>query len=176
MTKAFTGGAVYRAPRHLDAGRVNALQRVARVPDFATDAALFPDGQHVIIRSYFSAAVYTFPGFRRIGGLALPAQRQGEGISVGSGGRILLSSEGVHQAVLRIELPTSLAEAVTGRSEPSAAPSSSTPPPASVGPSSGHTLEMPTGGTARRWPWFAVAGVVLAGALGVGAAVRRRQR
>ncbi len=126
MTKAFTGGAVYLAPRHLDPGRVNALVRVARVPDFATDAALLPDGHHVIVRSYFSAAVYTFPGFRRIGGFGLPAQRQGEGISVGSGGRILLSSEGVHQPVLRIELPTALAEAVTGRAEPSASP-----PPAS---------------------------------------------
>jgi hypothetical protein len=146
------------------------------VPDFATDAALLPDGHHVIVRGYFSATVYTFPGFRRIGDFGLPAQRQGEGISVGSGGRILLSSEGVHQPVLRIELPTSLAEAVTGRREPSAAAPSSAPVPASVGPSSGHTLEVPTGGTARRWPWWVLAGVVLAGALGVGAAARRRQR
>ncbi|MBV9832558.1 MAG: hypothetical protein JOZ82_13275 [Marmoricola sp.] len=181
ITKEFTGGTVYRAPQRLDARRVNRLQRVARVPDFATDAAVLPDGRHVVVRTYWSAVVYTFPGFRRLGSFQLPAQRQGEGISVGPDGRILLSSEGVHQPVLQVTLPTGLEEQVTGRSEPSAWPpaSAAATPPESIGPSSGHTLqqpsEQPSGGPPRGWTWWAVAGLVLAGVLGVGTAVRRRQ-
>ena len=113
VTKGFTGGAVYRVPARLAPGIGNRLERVASVPDYATDAAMLPDGAHVIIRSYGLAAVYTFPGFQRLGSFRLPAQRQGEGVSV-TASRILLSSEGLHAPVLQVSLPAGLRAAVAG--------------------------------------------------------------
>jgi hypothetical protein len=40
--------------------------------------------------------------------VTLPPQPQGEGISVGSDGRVLVSSEGRHSQVLQLRLPSSL--------------------------------------------------------------------
>lgn len=105
VTKAFSGGVVYRAPYPLRAGRDNRLEAVAHVPDYATDAALLPDGQHVLVRGPAQASVYRLPGFTRVGTFDLPRQRQGEGVSVGPGGRIRLSSEGVHAPVLEVAIP-----------------------------------------------------------------------
>ncbi len=108
VTKAFFGGAVYRAPMRLSRTRPNRLQPVGRVSEFATDAALMRDGRHLLVRGYDSAGVYTFPSLRRVGDFTLPAQRQGEGISVGPGDRIRLSSEGLHSVVREVALPSAL--------------------------------------------------------------------
>ena len=170
VTKGFTGGAVYRAPAHLRARFGNRLQRVANVPDFATDAAMLPDGAHVIIRSYGLAAVYTFPAFQRLGSFRLPAQRQGEGISVTSS-RILLGSEGSHAPVLQVSLPAALQAVVAGET-PSPSPTpSATPAPrtASTGRSEGGA------GGSRDWLRWSVPGVILLGALGIGLGLRRRR-
>ncbi|MCW2848500.1 MAG: hypothetical protein JWR90_2474, partial [Marmoricola sp.] len=138
ITKSFLGGTVYRAPLPLSTRRVNRLQPAGRVVEFATDAAMLPDGKHVVVRGPGRASVYTFPQFQRVGGFALPSQRQGEGISVGPAGRIRLSSEGVHSVVRQVALPAALAArlrppAPTPTPSPSAAPSPT--PSASASPS-----------------------------------------
>ena len=50
-----------------------------------TDGTFFPDGRHVLLRTYGTASVYTFPGFAPAGTVTLPPQPQGEGISVVGG-------------------------------------------------------------------------------------------
>jgi len=173
VTKSVTGGAVYRAPARLDTRYGNRLQKIADVADFATDAAMMPDGKHVIIRSYGLAGVYTFPDFHRVGSFALPAQQQGEGISVGHDGRILLSSEGVHAPVLQVSLPTNLTDAMAGKVEPTASP---TPTPATSSDTVSHDpAPDTTGGVSLKGLRWSVPLVLLVGAVGIGLALRRRR-
>jgi len=165
ITKGFTGGGVYRTPGRPDASGTTRLERVGRVADYATDAALLPGGRHVLVRSYGSASVYTFPRFRRLRTFALPPQPQGEGVSVGPAGRVRTSSEGVRTPVLQIAVPAYVAPA-----RPS---DSSTPQPEDVSATAdddGALSDDP-------WLWWSVAGVVVAGALGVvGLGLGRRRR
>lgn len=108
VSKTVFGGTVYAAPRQLRTDRTNRLRAFASVGGLLTDGTFFPDGRHVLLRTYSTATVYTFPGFRPVGTVRLPPQPQGEGISVSSTGRVLVSSEGVHADVLRIRLPARL--------------------------------------------------------------------
>ena len=123
VTKSVFGGRVYVAPRALRTDRSNRLTPFAEVTGLVTDGAFFPDGRHVVLRTYGKAFVYTYPGFRAVGSVRLPSQRQGEGISVSSTGRVLISSEGIDADVLRVALPAALTRPAPTRE---AAP---TPPP-----------------------------------------------
>ena len=103
VTKGILGGSVYAAPAQLRADHVNHLTRVARgILPMATDGTFLPDGRHVLVRGYVSAAVYDFPGFARLTGFRLPGQPQGEGLAVSADGAVYLSSEGVFSDVLRL--------------------------------------------------------------------------
>ncbi len=119
VSKSVFGGTVYVAPRHLRAGVDNRLRPYAKVPGLVTDGTFFPDGKHVLLRTYTTASVYTFPGFGLVGTVRLPDQQQGEGISVGPGGRVLVSSEGLKAPVLEVSLPDSLTEASSAPATPS---------------------------------------------------------
>jgi hypothetical protein len=199
ITKSFTGGTVYRAPLPLDPKRVNRLQPVGRVIEYATDAALLPDGRHLIVRGPGRASVYTFPTFQRLGSLVLPSQRQGEGISVGPGSRILLSGEGKRSAVRRIALPPVIVQrmqppATTPSPAPSATPSaapsgspapsgsaSGSPAPrgsasASAAPTPGETRETTDTSESEDSPWlmWSIPVVIVLGAVGIGLGLRRR--
>jgi hypothetical protein len=166
ITKGLLGGTVYAAPRHLDPDRSNRLRPVGSVSVWATDAALFPDGRHVLVRGYDTAAIYSFPGFRPVASLDLPRQRQGEGVSIGTSGRIRLSSEGVHAPVLQVDLP----DAVRGVVEPEA-------PGAAPTSASGTDLDEEPGGSTSTVPTpFLVGGmVVVLAAIGAWTGRRRRR-
>jgi hypothetical protein len=127
ITKGLLGGTVYAAPPVLSTAHPNRLTAVARVGIWATDAALFPDSRHVLVRGYGTAAIYTFPGFVPVAPLDLPHQRQGEGVSIGDSGRIRLSSEGRNSAVLEVTLPSDVRAVLAGAPFPSARPSATTP-------------------------------------------------
>src|SRR5262249_47272452 len=114
VTKTIFGGTVYAAPRRLHRAGENRLRPVARVNGLVTDGTFFPDGRHVLLRTYGSASVYSFPDFRPVGTVTLPRQPQGEGISVSRRGRILVSSEGLHSKVLQVALPAALAALAAG--------------------------------------------------------------
>jgi hypothetical protein len=199
ITKSFTGGTVYRAPLPLDRTRVNRLQPIGRVIEFATDAAMLPDGRHIIVRGPGRASVYTFPNFQRLGSLVLPRQRQGEGISVGPDSRILLSSEGKGSAVRRIALPSVIVQRMQPRATPAPAPSagpSASPSPSAptaspsvAGPSSGsaspsasasptpdETRETTDESTSEDSPllMWSIPVVIVLGAVGIGIGLRRR--
>lgn len=124
-TKNVFGGVLYAVPPQLDASHPNRLRAVGRVLPMATDGAFFPDGRHLIVRSYDTAVVYAWPSLQPVGSFALPEQQQGEGIAVADDGSVYVSSEGVHSSVLRVTLPPKLAVAV--RPEVSAGPTSPTP-------------------------------------------------
>ncbi len=156
VSKSVFGGTVYAAPARLRTDAPTRLRTFAQVPGLVTDGAFFPDGQHVVLRTYGTASVYTFPAFERVGTVPLPPQKQGEAVSVAADGRVLVSSEGVAAEVLEVDLPADLTRATPapGATPSGPAPETRTPParPAAATPSR-------TG-----WQWAGVAGV----AVGVG--------
>lgn len=159
ITKGILGGRVYTAPRRLDPNRPNRLVRGRSVDVWATDAALFRDGRHVLVRGYGDALVADYPSFRPVGRMDLPAQEQGEGVSIGPGGRIRLSSEGEHSEVLQVALPRALRQQLTSDGQG----------PPKVAPGAAPLTDPPPG--ARRW-WL-LGGVA---GCGLGWLVIRRRR
>ncbi len=169
ITKSPMGGTVYRAPAQLNAGAPNPLEPVAQVGDFATDAAMTVDGRHVVVRSFGQASVYSFPGFIRVGTIELPRQQQGEGVSIGPGNRLRVSSEGAGTAVQQVDLPADLLAKVQPQTvlPPSAAAKGSRPQDRR--PDAGEDTREDT-----RWLLWSVPAVIALGAIGIGLGLRRR--
>ena len=166
VSKSVFGGTVFRAPRHPDPTGVNTLRPFADVDGLVTDGSFFPDGKHVVLRTYDSATTYSYPDFQPLGTVRLPDQPQGEGISVGADGRVLLSSEGLHSRVLQIHLPASM----TARPAAASAPASPAPSPAPKH----YGLDPPS--SSADWWRAAGIGVLVAGvAYGASRLLRRRR-
>ena len=164
VTKAPLNAAVYVAPRRLRTDRPNRLTRVTTLALTATDGAVLRDGRHALVRGYFSAALYTFPGFQRLGSFALPAQRQGESLSVGPAGRIRIGTEGDHARVLQITLPRDLARALAP-SAPRTRADDNSAPPRQDGPVEDHSEA----------PFWAVLGTIAVGLAAMAGIARRRR-
>lgn len=166
VSKTVFGGVVYVAPRRLVAGEVHRLRPFARVPGLLTDGAFLPDGDHMLLRGYASATVLSFPAFEVVGSFPLPRQRQGEGMSVGRAGRVLVSSEGVGEDVLEVELPPDLSAAVEGRPAEGGGATAAPSPSPDADDDPGRTSSRPEperiGASDAPWGWWA------AGALGLG--------
>ncbi|MDX6374012.1 MAG: hypothetical protein QOD98_3000 [Nocardioidaceae bacterium] len=150
-TKEVLGGTLYAAPERLDPRQPNLLEPLGDVLPIATDGAFLPDGKQFVVRNYAVAAVYDFPSLEKVDQFQLPSQQQGEGLAVDTDGSLLLSSEGVHSDVLRVDLPAS---------EPSTSPSASPSPQTE----SHEDSELPETTRTERpaWPWF------LGGLIGLG--------
>ncbi len=174
VTKSPTGGTVYAAPASLDPGSVNQLREVGEVQGLVTDGSFFPDGEHVMVRSYGRGNVYTFPELRHLGNVRLPRQRQGEGLAVDEDGRIYLSTEGAYSDVLRFLLPPEVATAMGDLSPATSLPGTleSPPPPAEMEDPTAE--ELSTGDGA--WLWAAVGVLLLTAAGWVLFTVTRRGR
>ena len=160
VSKAVTGGTVYSVPRSLDGTADNEMSAVARVPGLVTDGAFFPDGSHVLVRSYASATVYTFPDFRPVGTVSLPVQEQGEAVAIDASGRIYLSSEGENSDVLQVTLPADLRDALRNPPAAGAGTPQTVPPTPTTGGSTASD-----GSTEASGVWIAVgiAAVLAAG-------------
>ena len=157
VSKSAFGGTVYAAPgRPRAGGQPNRLKAFARVTGLVTDGTFLPDGKRVVLRTYGTATVYTFPGFAPIGTVRLPQQRQGEGISVSRTGRVLVSSEGPRSDVLEVSLPAALTDP---EATPSAAPVDPTKNPEPP------TNARPATRTVSQWGWTALAAAAV-GVLG----------
>jgi hypothetical protein len=153
------GGALYEAPAELDPARDNRLRRVGGVAGLVTDGAFFPDGRHLVLRTYTAALVYSFPTLDVVGEIDLPAQDQGEGIAV-DGDTLYLTSEGVRSALLRLPVPDEVRTAMAGpTASPTAGPGEASPPNGESGAPDAGAPAAPTG---RRdaWPWL-LGGVVM---------------
>ena len=168
VTKDVFGGTVLAAPRRLDPDRPNRLTPVGEVIGIATDGACLPDGRHVVVRDYGRAVFYTWPELETVGQARLPAQQQGEAIAVDDDFSIHVSSEGVQQPVLRVDLPTELAQAVAPADAPIASPAP-TPPVDRAG----RELPEATAGERPAWPWFLTGWLGLAVIVALVFALRR---
>lgn len=158
VTKEFIGH-VYAAPAGLHAGVNKMSELPTAVIGLATDGAFFPDGRHLVLRSYGQAAIYTWPAMARVATLDLPHQEQGEGISVGSDDRLYLSSEGGLAPVLEVTLPEKVRAALSSDT------------PAADG---GHLADDDPADGVGWWPWVAGGGALAAGLAGVAVVLRRR--
>lgn len=116
VTKGVFAGEVHEAPANLSAAGPHRMRRIARVAGMVTDGAFLPDGRHLVLRTYARAVVHAFPSMEDIGSWDLPDQEQGEGLAVDGDGSILLSSEGRHAEVLRVEVPAPIARRMAGDS------------------------------------------------------------
>jgi hypothetical protein len=165
-TKGIFGGELYAAPPELADDAPNMLGLVGETTGIVTDGAFFPDGDHIILRTYGTAVVYSFPALEQVGAFDLPSQEQGEGIAVPSTRFVYLSSEGQQAPVLKVPVPRVIRSALspTPTSTASVTPSS----PATAEPEGGATsVDDITAELADRsvWPWL------LSGLLGLGALV-----
>lgn len=133
VTKSFAGGAVLRAPARLDPDGPNRLEEVARTAELAaTDAALLSPTR-VLVRGYGDAGLYAWPSWELVDRVPLPDQPQGEGISVGPGGRVRVSSEGAGTPVWQLPAAATVTRPTdpaspTGATTPSAAPDAGSEP------------------------------------------------
>jgi hypothetical protein len=149
-SKSLYGGVLYALPEHLDASGTNRLRAVGRVLPVATDGAFFPDGRHLVVRSYTSTVVYDWPSLRPVGSFRLPHQRQGEGIAVAGDGGVYVSSEGPRSRLLQVTLPHRIASVV--RPQTSVGPA---PPTSSPGPPGAASPPETDPSSHDPWPWLA---------------------
>ena len=170
-SKEIFGAALFAAPAELSPDHPNRLRRVGPTLTFATDGAFFPDGQHLVVRNYQQAVVYTFPGLDQVGTFPLPDQQQGEAIAVSQDDRIFVTSEGRNQAVLEVSLPPALRARMTSVPEQ---PDATTSAPA---PQPRHELPEQAAQPGRDpWQWALGAGLFLAAVLVLVLAVRPSAR
>lgn len=147
VSKDVFGGTVYAAPRRLDPDDVNPLEEFGTVVGIATDGAFFPDGRHLVVRTYARAVVYTFPELETVDALDTPQQEQGEGIAVAADGEVYVSSEGVRSPLLRLTLPEEVRRALAA--QPGAAPSPTEDQPEGFTDAEGEPFQPDA------WPWLA---------------------
>ena len=161
VTKQVWGGSVLAAPAELSPDGENVLMPVGTATGIATDGAFFPDGQHVLIRSYGDAVVYAWPALTRVASFALPDQEQGEGLAIGADDSLWLSSEGVRAPVLHLPLPADVQQAIGGLAPSPVTPTATPTPATSQDPSRPHDPA-----NREAWPWllglllFAVAATI----------------
>ncbi|MFE9725502.1 WD40 repeat domain-containing protein [Streptomyces sp. NPDC005794] len=100
------GGGLYEGPEKLTAGGSNVFRRVGEVP-WVTDGAFSPDGENLVLRSYFSARGYAFED-GRLGAdraVSVPLQGQSESVTyTADGSAMMFGSEGEHSEVVRVEV------------------------------------------------------------------------
>ena len=193
VTKGFTGGTVYAAPRDLDpfvstvggatSGRPATLRPVGQVPGFLTDGVLLPRGSGVLLRDYAGSTAYTWPGLERITPVGIPPMRQGEAIAL-RGGRVWASTEGEGTEVVSVPLPPVLRARATPRAEQERTSAGSPSPDVSPGdgPVDAPAASEPPYATDPSVlpPWVITVGAPAAAAaiaaIAVVALVRRRSR
>ncbi|MEV5341001.1 WD40 repeat domain-containing protein [Streptomyces sp. NPDC052676] len=103
------GGRLYQGPAELSASGTNVFRPIAAVPDLeATDAALSPDGEQLVVRSYFGAIAYDWNGGRlkKTGRLSVPFLGQGESVTyTADGSKLMYGAEGAESSVRPGEVP-----------------------------------------------------------------------
>jgi hypothetical protein len=104
ITKGVFAGTVYAAPPRLRADRPNRLTEVGEAPGMVTDATFLPGGGGVVMRTYTTAHLASFPSWQPVSSWELPQQEQGEGIALAMR-ELLVSSEGTRSEVLKVALP-----------------------------------------------------------------------
>ena len=105
------GGAAHRRGASTPT-RPNRLRAVGAALPIATDGAFFPDGRHLVVRTYGPRSSTPTRARRGRRASALPDQEQGEGIAVDDSGAVLRQQRGGVPPVLRVPLPRAVRRAV----------------------------------------------------------------
>jgi MYXO-CTERM domain-containing protein len=152
VSKGLLGGQILAAPAILRTDEVNVLRPVGGAPGRVTDGTFFPDGRHVLLRTYSTVAVHDARTWKSEVGAELPDQQQGEGLAMLPSAReVLISTEGENSDVLMVPLSRELRDAVAlpERAE-GAAPASAEPSvqPPDDGPGTGQVVGVTAGGVA----------------------------
>lgn len=117
------GGHLYEGPAKLSASGTNVFKPIAPVADLeATDAALSPDGEQLVVRSYFGAIAYDWNGgkIKRLQRVSVPFLGQGESVTYTDDGTTLMfGAEGSDSPVKPEDAPGD-----TGSKSPSGSGSS----------------------------------------------------
>ena len=152
-------------PRATLAEDDNRLQALGPVLPIATDGAFFPDGEHLVVRDYSRAAVYSFPGLE-VGSFRRPTRSRGRA-SWSTTTAACSHLGGQFAPVLRVPLPADVRRAMLARApSSSSAPNSSSGPSASASASAGSTAgdeAAESEQTERAWWPLLTAGVALGG-------------
>lgn len=143
VTKAVLGGQVYVAPEDLAGRGVTTLRPRGPVMSVVTDGAFLPDGDHLVLRDYTRAVVYTWPALDPVAEVDLPEQRQGESLAATAAGTLLVGSEGPRSPVHEVAVPD------LGEASPSS-------PSGTPGTYSREGREIPEDPNQPRdpWPWL----------------------
>ncbi|GIH91764.1 hypothetical protein ACFFMN_29065 [Planobispora siamensis] len=176
VSKEFSGS-IYQAPRRLRADRVNILRRIGPAPVMATDAAYAPDGSSFVVRTYFSATVYSAPG-EQLAKVDMPQLEQAESIAYTADGTALLTgTEGSRSPVYRVPLPEEVLRAAAPEPTPAASGTASEAPGGGA-EGSGERVEAEPAQDDAGVPFSAVALwlAVAVGATGVIVFIARRAR
>ncbi len=104
ITKGVFSGTVYAAAQPLRSDGPNRLAEVGQAPGIVTDATFLAGGGGIVMRTYGTAHLASFPSWQPVSSVDLPDQDQGEGIAL-VGGELLISTEGARSPVLRVALP-----------------------------------------------------------------------
>jgi len=124
VSKELFGGVAYSPPSLRMDGPTTMRRLASGLLPVATDAAFLPDGRHVIVRNYTSAAVYRFPSWEEVGRFRLPAQALGEGLAVDGTRGVYISTEGAGTAVTWVPLPAEVQRAIADETPPPSATTS----------------------------------------------------
>ncbi|MEU5401159.1 WD40 repeat domain-containing protein [Streptomyces sp. NPDC005963] len=121
------GGGLYEGPAKLTTAGTNTFRRIGEVP-WVTDGAFSPDGDELVLRSYFSARGYAWKD-GRLGAdhrVKAPIQGQSESVSYTvDGSALMFGTEGEQSEVERVEVEKKNGSDKTGGS-PAGADSSAT--------------------------------------------------
>lgn len=118
VTKSVLEGRVWQVPAQAHPGEPAVLEELATVPSVVTDGAFLPSGDHVLLRNYTHAFLLTYPEWEVVETFELPAQPQGEGLTVLPDGEVLISTEGRGRDVLRVSLPEGVRRHVAEAADP----------------------------------------------------------
>ncbi|HKE68453.1 MAG TPA: hypothetical protein VKB55_04310 [Nocardioidaceae bacterium] len=107
VTKNLLAGGVYRLPKHLRENRVNLARSIdVNTPGMVTDGAYLPDGDAVLLRTYIDIAVYSIPGWHKLGSIDTPRMPQSESLAAWNGGRsVLIGTEKLPSPIIQVKVP-----------------------------------------------------------------------
>ena len=118
VSKGVFGGEVAAVPERPDLAGPTPLTVLGEVAGMVTDGAFWPDGRHLVLRTYEQAHVYRYPELEHVGAFDLPPQPQGEGLAVTDDGEVWISTEGGRSEVLRVPVPRGVLRALEGQRLP----------------------------------------------------------
>ncbi|MEU3254993.1 WD40 repeat domain-containing protein [Streptomyces sp. NPDC006997] len=114
VDKNTEGGRLYEGPAELSSSGTNVFKPVAGLPDLeATDAALSPDGDTLVVRSYFGSVAYEWNGGKpkKTGRVGVPFLGQGESVTfTADGEKLMYGAEGADSRVEPEDAPGAAGE------------------------------------------------------------------